>query len=306
MTQAVYVVGAVRTPIGKFGGMLADFTAPDLGVIVVRAALERAFGLPLPSDRTPGEPAPKSVASVPWHVDEVIMGNARPAGVAPNPARQIAWRSGLGDDVPAFTINMACASGLRAIVLAWQEILLGQAHIIVAGGAESMSRVPYLLEGRWGFKMGNQPLVDAMYRDGFLCPLSKLIMGETAEILSEQYKISRDEQDAFALESHRRAARAASACHFKSEMVPIEKADKKGNVTHIDKDEHVRADVTLEALGKLPPSSARQEQSPREIQAASRTAPPSSSLRARKKYASLSSRPLRVSWTQPLRPLIHA
>jgi len=253
MTKPVYIVSAARTPIGKFGGMLADFTAPDLGVIAVRAALERAFGLPLPPERTPGEPAPKSVASVPWHVDEVIMGNARPAGVAPNPARQIAWRSGLGDDVPAFTINMACASGLRAIVLAWQEILLGQAHIVVAGGAESMSRVPYLLEGRWGFKMGNQPLVDAMYRDGFLCPLSKLIMGETAEILAEQYKISRDEQDAFALESHRRAARAASACHFKSEMVPIEKTDKKGNVTRIDKDEHVRADVTLEALGKLPP-----------------------------------------------------
>jgi len=253
MTKPVYIVSAARTPIGKFGGMLADFTAPDLGVIAVRAALERAFGLPLPPERTPGEPAPKSVASVPWHVDEVIMGNARPAGVAPNPARQIAWRSGLGDDVPAFTINMACASGLRAIVLAWQEILLGQAHIIVAGGAESMSRVPYLLEGRWGFKMGNQPLVDAMYRDGFLCPLSNLIMGETAEILAEQYKISRDEQDAFALESHRRAGHAASACHFKSEMVPIEKTDKKGNVTRIDTDEHVRADVTLEALGKLPP-----------------------------------------------------
>jgi acetyl-CoA C-acetyltransferase len=106
MTKAVYIVSAARTPIGKFGGMLADFTAPDLGVIAVRAALERAFGLPLPSERTPGEPAPKSLASVPWHVDEVIMGNARPAGVAPNPARQIAWRSGLGDDVPAFTINM--------------------------------------------------------------------------------------------------------------------------------------------------------------------------------------------------------
>jgi len=257
MTKPVYVVSAARTPIGKFGGMLADFTAPDLGVIAVRAALERAFGLPLPPERTPGERAPKSVASVPWHVDEVIMGNARPAGVAPNPARQIAWRSGLGDDVPAFTINMACASGLRAIVLAWQEILLGQAHIVVAGGAESMSRVPYLLEGRWGFKMGNQPLVDAMYRDGFLCPLSKLIMGETAEILAEQYKISRDEQDAFALESHRRAAHAASACHFKSEMAPIEKTDKKGNVMRIDKDEHVRADVTLEALGKLPPVFSR-------------------------------------------------
>jgi acetyl-CoA C-acetyltransferase len=113
--------------------------------------------------------------------------------------------------------------------------------------------VPYLVEGRWGFKMGNQPLVDAMYRDGFLCPLSKLIMGETAEILAGQYHIARDEQDAFALESHRRAARAARACHFKTEIVPIEKADKKGNVARLEKDEHVRPEVTLEALAKLPP-----------------------------------------------------
>jgi acetyl-CoA C-acetyltransferase len=253
MTKPVYIVSAARTAIGKFGGLLADFTAPDLGVIAVRAALERAFGLPLPPERTPGESAAKSAESLPWHVDEVIMGNARPAGVAPNPARQIAWRSGLGDDVPGFTVNMACASGLRAIALGWQEILLGQAQIVVAGGAESMSRVPYLLEGRWGFKMGNQPLVDAMYRDGFLCPLSKLIMGETAEILAEQYKISRAEQDAFALESHRRAARAAADCRFKSEIYPIEQADKKGNVTRLEKDEHVRADVTMDALARLPP-----------------------------------------------------
>src|SRR5277367_6016781 len=268
MSNTVFIVEAVRTPIGKFGGTLADFTHPDLGVIAVRAVLERAFGLPLPAERTAGEfdyaPATGATSSangnghagvskLPWHVDEVIFGNARPAGVGPNPARQVAWRSGLGDDVPAYTINMACASGLRAVVLGWQEILTGAAEIIVAGGAESMSRVPYLVEGRWGFKLGNQPLIDAMYRDGFVCPISKLIMGETAEILAEQYKISRDEQDAFALESHRRAARAAAECHFKAEMVPIDVKDKKGNVTRLNKDEHVRADVTLEALAKLPP-----------------------------------------------------
>jgi acetyl-CoA C-acetyltransferase len=252
MAEHVYIVSAVRTPIGKFGGMLADFTAPDLGVIAVRAALERAFGLPLPPERTPGQPAP-SPREISWRVDELIFGNARPAGVGPNPARQIAWRAGLGDEVPAFTINMACASGLRAVVLGWQQIRLGEAGIIVAGGAESMSRVPYLVEGRWGFKMGNQPLVDAMYRDGFLCPLSKLVMGETAEILAEQYKISRDEQDALALESHGRARRAASECRFKAEIVPVEKTDRHGNRTHLEKDEHVRPDVTLEALGKLPP-----------------------------------------------------
>jgi len=268
MAKTVYIVSAVRTPIGKFGGMLADFTHPDLGKIAVRAALERAFGLPLPAERTPGDfdrpPAideqnqksrrdAGATNSLPWHVDEVIFGNARPAGVGPNPARQVAWRSGLGDDVPAFSVNMACASGLRAVVLGWQEILTGAAEIIVAGGAESMSRVPHLVEGRWGFKLGNQPLIDAMYRDGFICPISKLIMGETAEILAVQYKISRDEQDEFALESHRRAARAAAECHFKAEMAPIDVMDKKGNVTRLDKDEHVRADVTLEALAKLPP-----------------------------------------------------
>ena len=116
-------------------------------------------------------------------------------------ARQIAWRSGLGDDVPAFTVNMACASGLRSILLGWQQIRMGEAGIIVAGGAESMSRVPYLVDARWGLRMGNQPLVDAMYRDGFMCPMAKMVMGETAELLAEKYKISREEQDRFALES---------------------------------------------------------------------------------------------------------
>jgi len=253
MGNSVYIVSAARTPIGKFGGGLMDFTAPDLGVIAVRAALARAFGEALPAERIPGEPGTAKQAALPWHVDEVIMGNARQAGVGPNPARQIAWRAGLGDDVPAFTVNMACASGLRSIALGWQQIALGEADIIVAGGAESMSRVPYLVEARWGVKLGNQPLVDAMYRDGFLCQISKLVMGETAELLADQYKISRDEQDEFALESHLRAAQAANECRFRAEMIPIERTDKKGKVTRIEKDEHVRADVTLEALGKLPP-----------------------------------------------------
>jgi acetyl-CoA C-acetyltransferase len=253
MENPVYIVSAARTPIGKFGGMLADFTAPDLGVIAVRAALERALGEGLPSARTPGQPPASNQRSVPWRVDELIFGNARPAGVGPNPARQIAWRSGLGDDVPAYTVNMACASGLRAVVLGWQQIRLGQAGIIVAGGAESMSRVPYLVEGRWGFKFGNQPLVDAMYRDGFMCPIANLIMGETAEILAEQYKISREEQDKYALESQQRAARASADGRFKAEIVPVEKTDKKGNATRLEKDEHVRAETTIESLGKLPP-----------------------------------------------------
>jgi acetyl-CoA C-acetyltransferase len=256
--DSVYIVSAVRTPIGKFGGALADFTHPDLGTIAVRAALGRAFGSPLPPERRSGEfpYAPgdgEKSAEVPWRVDEVIFGNARPAGVGPNPARQIAWRAGLGDDVPAFTVNMACASGLRAVLLGWQEILSGQAEIIVAGGAESMSRVPFLLEGRWGFKMGNQPLADGMYRDGFLCPLSKMIMGETAEVLAEQYGISREEQDRFAVESHRRAARAAAECHFQSEIVPVEGRDKKGHLTRSEADEHVRPNASIDSMAKLPP-----------------------------------------------------
>ena len=268
--DSVYIVSAVRTPIGRFGGALAELTHPDLGTIAVRAALELAFGSPLPAERTPGgfSYAPGdsqrdgshvrsgetgTASERPWRVDEVIFGNARPAGVGPNPARQIAWRAGLGDDVPAFTVNMACASGLRAVLLAWQEILSGQAEIVVAGGAESMSRVPYLIEGRWGFKMGNQPLIDGMYRDGFLCPISKMIMGETAELLAEQYRISREEQDTFSVESHRRASRAAAECQFKSEIVPVEIKDKKGNVTWMEKDEHVRRDASIEGMAKLPP-----------------------------------------------------
>ena len=265
MVNTVYIVSAARTPIGKFGGMLAGFTHPDLGTIAVRAALERAFGEPIAPERTPGEfdyppatgaatrKAPNGISNLSWHVDEVIFGNARPAGVGPNPARQIAWRSGLGDDVPAFTVNMACASGLRAVVLGWQEIVTGQVGIIVAGGAESMSRVPYLVEGRWGFRLGNQELIDGMYRDGFLCPISKMIMGETAEMLADQYKISREEQDEFAVESHRRATVASVECHFKEEIVPVRATDKKGNVTILHKDEHVRQDASLAAMARLAP-----------------------------------------------------
>jgi len=268
--REVYILSAVRTPIGKFGGALASFTAADLGVVAVREALRRAFGEPLPAERNPGEfsrPMPAKIGAqepsvaasaqnsvrAPWRVDELIFGNARPAGTGPNLARQIAWRSGLDDDVPAFTINMACASGLRAILQGWQQIRLGEADIIVAGGAESMSRVPYLVDARWGLKMGNQPLTDAMYRDGFLCPLSQMVMGETAELLADEYGISRDEQDAFALESQQRAARAQTEGRFAAEIIPIEITDRKANVAKFEKDEHVRADTTLESLRKLPP-----------------------------------------------------
>jgi acetyl-CoA C-acetyltransferase len=263
MSRAVYIASAVRTPIGKFDGGLADLSAADLGVIAVRAALKRAFGV-APAQRTPGSkeerglnPPLADCAAVPVRVDEVILGNARPAGVGPNVARQVAWRSGLGDGVPAFTVNMACASGLRAILLGWQQIQLGAADVIVAGGAESMSRVPYLVEARWGVKMGHQQLVDAMYRDGFFCPLAQMVMGETAELLAREYSIGRDEQDAFALESHRRAAEAMRSCRFSQQIIPVERTDAKGRVTRIEKDEHVRPDVTPDALAKLPPAFSK-------------------------------------------------
>jgi len=251
MNRGVYIASAVRTPIGKFGGGLADLSAAEMGIIAVREAMRRAFGS-APAERTPGDRTRTESASLPCPVNELILGNARPAGVGPNLARQVAWRSGLGDDVPAFAVNMACASGLRAILLGWQQIMLGDAEVIVAGGTESMSRVPYLLDARWGMRMGHQQLTDAMYRDGFLCPLSQMVMGETAELLAQEFKISRTQQDEYALESHQRAARAVESCRFGQEIVPVDKTDAKGRATRIEKDEHVRPDVTLEGLGKLP------------------------------------------------------
>lgn len=230
----VYILSAVRTPIGKYGGSLADFSAPDLGVIAARAALERAGA----------EPA---------QVNEVIFGHARQAGHGPNPARQIAVRAGVPVEVPAYTVNKACASGLKAIALGYDQILLGRAELALVGGVEAMSRVPYFVTGaRWGARLGHQQLVDGMYQDGFFCPLSRLIMGETAEVLAEQYSISREEQDAYALESQKRAAQALDAGRFRDEIVPVTVKGKKGERI-LDRDEHPRAETSPESLAKLPP-----------------------------------------------------
>lgn len=232
--QAVYILSAVRTPIGKFGGSLAAMTAADLGVVAAKAAMERA-GI---------EPA---------QIEETIFGCARQAGGGPNVARQISVRSGVPQEVPAFTVNKACASGMKAIALAYQSIALGDATCILAGGGESMSRVPYLLDkARWGYRMGTQELVDGMYRDGFFCPLAKMVMGETAEVLAQQYKISREEQDEFALQSQTRAARAIAAGRFDTEIVPVEIEGKKGTTTFA-RDEHPFPDASMEKLGKLSP-----------------------------------------------------
>jgi acetyl-CoA C-acetyltransferase len=232
--SGVFILSAVRTPMGKFGGSLAGFTAPDLGVFAAKAALERA-------------------AVEAGGLDLAVFGHARQAGNGPNPARQIACRAGLPETTPAYTVNQACASGMQAIALAAQAIERGDAELALAGGAEAMSRVPYLLEGaRWGARLGDQVLVDGMYRDGFLCPLSKMVMGETAELLASQYHISREEQDAFALESQRRARQAIESGRFRDEIVPLAVKGKKGE-REFSTDEHPRLDASLEALAKLPP-----------------------------------------------------
>jgi len=231
--HAVYILSGVRTPIGKFGGALASLTAADMGVVAAKAAMERA-------------------GIQPEQVEETIFGNARQAGGGPNPARQISIRSGVPQEVPAFTVNKACASGLKSIALAYQAILLGDASCMLAGGTESMSRMPFYLEARWGFRLGNQELVDGMYRDGLFCPLAKMVMGETAEALAEHCKISREEQDEYALLSQTRAARAIAAGRYDSELVPVTIENRKG-VTTFSRDEHPFPDSSMEKLGKLAP-----------------------------------------------------
>ncbi|MDQ1610525.1 MAG: acetyl-CoA C-acetyltransferase [Pyrinomonadaceae bacterium] len=231
----IYLCGAVRTPIGRFGGALAGVTAAELGATAAKESLRRA-GLE------------------PDAIQEVIWGAARQAGTGPNLARQIGYRAGAPDSVPAFTVNQACGSGLKAIILAAQEIMLGRARAVLAGGVENMSRVPYFAEGaRWGAKMGNVELVDGMYRDGFLDPLSGLIMGETAENLARRYEITRDEQDAFALRSQQRAAAAIDSGRFDAELTPVEIKGRRGELLTLTRDEHPRADTTLETLRKLAP-----------------------------------------------------
>ena len=262
----------MRTPIGRFGGSLASWTAADLGTAVAKESLQRTNVRP-------------------DQIDDSIWGCARQAGGGPNVARQITFRAGVPDRIPAFTVNQACGSGLRAIILAAEQITLGRANIVLAGGTESMSRVPYFAEGaRWGTRMGHVDLVDGMYRDGFNDPLSGLVMGETAEELARHYEIARDEQDEYALRSQQRAAAAIVAGRFTDEILPLElksaarnslspweragvrgearaattphpnplpKGEGKSNGVLFATDEHVRDKSTIEDLGKLSPVFAR-------------------------------------------------
>lgn len=233
--KEVVVISGARTPMGRFGGTLRDVNAYDLGAVVIQEALRRA-GLE-------GE-----------DIGDVILGSCRQAGNGPNPSRTAAVRGDIPESVPTVTLNMACPSGMRALALASQEIRLGEADIVLVGGFDSMSTIPYLLkDARWdGFKMGNRVLLDG-WSDS-IDPLCSMGMGETAESLAEKYGISREEQDEYALSSHQKAAKAQDEGWFDAEVVPVEVPQKKSTPLVFDKDETIRRETSLEKLAKLPPA----------------------------------------------------
>ena len=235
LNEAV-IISAARTPVGKFLGSLKGFSATQLGAIVVRESVKRA-------------------GVKPEDIDEVIMGCVIQAGLGQNPARQAALNGGLPPTVSAVTVNKVCGSGLKAVMMAAQSVQLGDAEIVVAGGMESMSNAPYLIpKAREGYRLGNGELVDAMINDGLWCAFENYHMGCTGEVVAEEYKVSRSEQDEFAMNSHRKAAAAIKAGRFKDEIVPVEIPQRKGSPLIFDTDETVREDTSVEVLGKLKPA----------------------------------------------------
>lgn len=238
MLEDVVIVSAVRTPIGKFQGSLSDVTAPQLGAIVVREAVKRA-GID------------------PNTVDECIMGNVVQAGLGQNPARQAALGGGLSAGVAAMTINKVCGSGLKAVALAQQAIQTGNSQIVVAGGMESMTNCPYLLmTARKGFRLGDQKVVDSVVHDGLWDAYNDYHMGNTGENVAEKYKITREQQDEYALNSHRKAVSAIKECRFKDQIIPVELPSKKKGAPPVlfSKDEGPREDTTIEVLRGLKPA----------------------------------------------------
>ena len=230
------VLSAVRTPVGKFMGGLAPLSATELGAIVVKEAVRRA-------------------GVDPKQVDEAIVGSVVQAGLGQNPARQAALKGGLDPRVAAMTINKVCGSGLKAVALAAQAVTLGESEMVVAGGMESMSNAPYLMKGaRTGFRLGNAELIDSMIHDGLWDAYEDFHMGVTAELVAEKYQISREEQDRYALESHRRAVQAIKSCYVTDQIIPVEMPQKKGPAVVIKTDESPREDTSLEALAKLKPA----------------------------------------------------
>lgn len=235
LNEAV-IIGAARTPVGKFLGSLKGFSAPELGAMVVRESVKRA-------------------GVKPEDVDEVIMGCVIQAGLGQNPARQAALKGGLPNTVSAVTVNKVCGSGLKAVMMAAQGIRLGDSEMVVAGGMESMSNAPYIVpKAREGYRLGNGELLDAMIHDGLWCAFDNYHMGCTGEIVADEYKVARSEQDEFAVNSHRKAAAATAAGRFKDEIVAVEIKQKKGPALVFDTDETVREDTTVEVLGKLKPA----------------------------------------------------
>jgi acetyl-CoA C-acetyltransferase len=235
MAEAV-IVSAVRVPTGKFLGTLKDFPAPALGALVVREAVARA-GI---------DPA---------SVDECIMGNVVSGGEGQAPARQAALKGGLSDHVGALTINKVCGSGLKSVMLAHQGILTGDIEIAVAGGMESMSNCPYVIpKVREGLRLGHGQVIDTMIHDGLWCPFENWHMGNAGETVAEVYKVCREEQDAYSVDSHRKAAAAHASGAFKDEILPVSIPQKKGDALVFDKDESVRADTTAETLRALKPA----------------------------------------------------
>jgi acetyl-CoA C-acetyltransferase len=231
--ERVVILEGARTPVARFMGSFSEVPAVDLGIHAVGAALHRA-------DVAAGQ------------VDELVFGHARQAGNGPNPARQVAYRSGLGEEKPAFTVNMACGSGTKAIQVGAEQIMLGNAEVVVAGGQENMTRTPFLLDRmRLGYRLGDATLYDGMNKDGFLDPLCGLIMGETAENLARKYSIPRAEQDEFAFRSQQKAD--ASWERRAEEIEPVQVPGLKGSVTVVERDEHPRPETTLEGLSKLKP-----------------------------------------------------
>lgn len=233
--QLPVIVSAVRTPIGKFLGAFAEVPAPQLGGVAIAAALNRA-------------------GIKPEDVDEVFMGEVLTGGVGQNPARQAALKGGLPSTVSALTINKVCASGLKSVVLACQAIIAGDIEIAVAGGMENMSRAPYLLDrARTGYRLGHGQILDSMVHDGLWCAFNDFHMGETGELVSEYYGITRDEQDRYAAESHRKAVEAVKAGRFRSEIAPVTIPSRKGDLL-VEGDEGPREDSTVDSLGKLKPA----------------------------------------------------
>src|SRR5579871_2853725 len=234
----VVILSGCRTPVGKFQGSLADFTAPQLGAIVVREAVKRA-------------------GIEPQQVEECILGNVVSAGLGQNPARQAAIYGGLPPQVGAMTINKVCGSGLKAVALGAQAIQTGNSEVVVAGGMESMTNAPYLLpQARKGYRLGNAQIVDSVVHDGLWDIYNDYHMGNTGENVAEKYHITREDQDDYALNSHRKAVAAIRQCHFKAQIIPVEVPGRKKGAapTIFDKDESPREDTTIEVLRSLKPA----------------------------------------------------